>query len=53
MKIAVAGTGYVWLSIAMLLLQYHEEVVVYIIDEKVNMINNKKSPMRIMILKTF
>ena len=44
MKIAVAGTGYVGLSIACLLAQHNEVVAVDIIPEKVNLINNKKSP---------
>ena len=44
MKIAVAGTGYVGLSIATLLSQHHEVTVVDIIPEKVELINNKKSP---------
>ena len=42
MKIAVAGTGYVGLSIATLLAQHHEVVAVDIIPEKVELINNKK-----------
>ena len=46
MKIAVAGTGYVGLSIATLLAQHHEVMAVDIIEEKVNMINNKKSPIQ-------
>ena len=46
MKIAVAGTGYVGLSIAILLAQHHEVMAVDIIEEKVNMINNKKSPIQ-------
>ena len=46
MKIAVAGTGYVGLSIATLLAQHHEVTAVDIIEEKVNMINNKKSPIQ-------
>ena len=46
MKIAVAGTGYVGLSIATLLAQYHEVMAVDIVEEKVNMINNKKSPIQ-------
>jgi len=44
MKIAVAGTGYVGLSIAILLAQYNEVVAVDVIPEKVNLINQKKSP---------
>ena len=45
-KIAVAGTGYVGLSIATLLAQHHTVTAVDIIPEKVELINNKKSPMR-------
>lgn len=44
MKIAVAGTGYVGLSLAVLLSQQNEVVAVDIVPEKVNLINNKKSP---------
>ena len=43
-KIAVAGTGYVGLSIATLLSQHHKVYAVDIIQEKVNLINQKKSP---------
>ena len=45
-KIAVAGTGYVGLSIATLLAQYNEVTAVDIIPEKVEMINNRKSPIQ-------
>ena len=41
-KIAVAGTGYVGLSIATLLSQHHQVTAVDIIPEKVDMINNRK-----------
>lgn len=46
LKIAVAGTGYVGLSIATLLSQHHEVHAVDIIQEKVDLINNKKSPIQ-------
>ena len=46
MKIAVAGTGYVGLSIATLLSQHHEVMAVDIISEKVDLINHKKSPIQ-------
>lgn len=45
-KIAVAGTGYVGLSIATLLSQYHQVMAVDIIPEKVELINNRKSPIQ-------
>ena len=45
-RIAVAGTGYVGLSIATLLSQYHQVTAVDIIPEKVDMINNQKSPIQ-------
>lgn len=45
-KIAVAGTGYVGLSIATLLAQYNHVMAVDIIPEKVNMINERKSPIQ-------
>ena len=46
LKIAVAGTGYVGLSIATLLSQHHKVTAVDIVPEKVEMINNKKSPIQ-------
>ena len=46
MKIAVAGTGYVGLSIATLLAQHNEVVAVDVIPEKVDLINNKISPIQ-------
>lgn len=46
LKIAVAGTGYVGLSIATLLSQHHEVTAVDIIPEKLELINNKKSPIQ-------
>ena len=45
-KIAVAGTGYVGLSIATLLAQYHQVTAVDVIPEKVNLINQCKSPIQ-------
>ena len=45
-KIAVAGTGYVGLSIATLLSQHHEVMAVDIIPEKVDLINQRKSPIQ-------
>lgn len=46
LKIAVAGTGYVGLSIATLLSQHHDVTAVDIVPEKVDLINNKKSPIQ-------
>ena len=46
LKIAVAGTGYVGLSIATLLSQHHHVTAVDIIPEKVKLINNRKSPIQ-------
>ena len=45
-KIAVAGTGYVGLSLAVLLAQHHQVTAVDIVPEKVELINNKKSPIQ-------
>ena len=45
-KIAVAGTGYVGLSLGVLLSQHHQVVAVDIVKAKVDMINNKKSPIQ-------
>ncbi len=44
MKITIAGTGYVGLSNAMLLAQHNDVIAVDIIEEKINLLNNKKSP---------
>ena len=46
MKISVAGTGYVGLSIATLLAQHHNITAVDIVPERVDMVNNKKSPIQ-------
>ncbi|HGR6746481.1 TPA: nucleotide sugar dehydrogenase [Streptococcus pneumoniae] len=46
MKIAVTGTGYVGLSIAVLLAQHHQVIAVDIIPEKVELINQRKSPIQ-------
>ena len=46
MKVAVAGAGYVGLSLATLLSQKNEVVILDIIEEKVNMINNHISPIK-------
>lgn len=44
--IAIVGTGYVGLSIAILLAQHHKVYAVDIVPEKVELINNKKSPIQ-------
>ena len=46
LKIAVAGTGYVGLSLATLLAQHHNVMAVDIVPEKVELINNRKSPIQ-------
>lgn len=46
MRIAVAGTGYVGLSLAILLAQHNEVIAVDIVPEKVNLINQRKSPIQ-------
>ena len=46
MKIAVAGTGYVGLSLAVLLSRFHKVVAVDVIPEKVEKINRKESPIQ-------
>ena len=50
-KIAVAGTGYVGLSLGVLFAQHHQVVAVDIVQAKVDMINNKKSRFRMTISK--
>ena len=46
LKIAVAGTGYVGLSIAILLARHHQVIAVDVIPEKVDLINQRKSPIQ-------
>lgn len=46
MNIAVAGTGYVGLSLAVLLSQHNQVMAVDIISEKVDMVNHRKSPIQ-------
>lgn len=50
-RITVAGTGYVGLSIAVLLSQHHKVTAVDVVPEKVEMINHRKSRSRTSILK--
>ena len=45
-KIAVAGTGYVGMSIATLLAQHHPVIAVDVVHEKVELINQRKSPIQ-------
>ena len=51
-KIAVAGTGYVGLSIATLLSQHHHVTAVDVIPEKVEKLNNKISPIQMITSKS-
>ena len=46
LKIAVAGTGYVGLSIATLLSQHHQVTAVDVVKDKVELINNRRSPIQ-------
>lgn len=53
MKIAVVGTGYVGLSISMLLAQQHEVVALDIVEEKITLLKNKKSPISDVEIENF
>lgn len=53
MKIAIAGTGYVGLSLATLLSQYNEVVALDVVPEKVEMINNRISPIKDECIETY
>ncbi len=46
MKIAVAGLGYVGLSLSVLLAQYNDVVAVDVVEEKVRQVNERKSPLK-------
>ena len=46
LKIAVAGTGYVGLSMATLLAQHHEVMAVDVVPEKIDLINHRQSPIQ-------
>ena len=46
LKIAVAGTGYVGLSMATLLAQHHEVTAVDVVPEKIDLINHRQSPIQ-------
>ena len=52
-KIAVAGTGYVGLSIATLLAQHHKVVAVDVVAEKVDLINSRRSPIQAEYIETY
>ena len=52
LKIAVAGTGYVGLSLSVLLAQHNQVMAVDIVQAKVDMINNHKSPIQDCLLYT-
>lgn len=52
-KIAVAGTGYVGLSLAVLLAQHNKVVAVDVIQDKVDLINNRKSPIKDIEIENF
>ena len=52
-KIAVAGTGYVGMSMAVLLSQHHEVTAVDIVQEKVDLINSRKSPIQDEYIETY